>query len=51
MEVFYNQKNNKVRESIDSFLGDLFNRNIPFTKSDLDLYTELYKLLDKNISK
>jgi hypothetical protein len=50
MEVYYTQKNNSVRDSIDSFLKDLFNRKIPFTKSDLDLYTELYKLLDKNIS-
>lgn len=50
MEVYYTQKNISVRDSIDSFLKDLFNRKIPFTKSDLDLYTELYKLLDKNIS-
>jgi hypothetical protein len=50
MEVYYTQKNNNVRDSIDSFLKDLFNRKIPFTKSDLELYTELYKLLDKNIS-
>ena len=49
-EVFYNQKNELVRNSIDFFLKDLFNRDTPFTKSDLDLFTEVYKLLDKNIS-
>lgn len=48
-EIFYNQKNESVRNSIDHFLKDLFDRDIPFTKSDLDLYTEVYKLLDKNI--
>jgi len=49
-EVYYTQGNKSVRESIDTFFKDLFNRKVPFTKSDLDLYTELYKLLDKNIS-
>lgn len=51
MEIFYNQKNASVRNSIQKFLNELFDRKIPFTKSDLDLYTELYKMLDKNISK
>jgi len=51
MEIFYNQKNENVRNSIQKFLIELFDRKTPFTKSDLDLYTELYKLLDKNISK
>ena len=50
MEIFYNQKNISVRNSIDTFLKDLFDRDTPFTKSDLDLYTELYKLLDRNMS-
>ena len=50
MEIFYSQKNISVRNSIDTFLKDLFDRDTPFTKSDLDLYTELYKLLDRNIT-
>jgi hypothetical protein len=50
MEVYYSQKNSSVRDSIDSFFKDLFNKKVTFTKSDLDLYTELYKLLEKNIS-
>jgi len=50
MEIFYSQKNISVRNSIDKFLKDLFDRDTPFTKSDLDLYTELYKLLDRNIT-
>lgn len=49
IEVFYNQKNKSVKESIGVFLGELFDKNKTFTKSDLDLYTEIYKLLDKNI--
>jgi hypothetical protein len=50
MEIFYNQKNINVRNSIQVFLKELFDRDMTFTKSDLELYTELYKMLDKNIS-
>lgn len=50
LEIFYNQKNLNVRNSIEVFFKELFDRDVPFTKSDLDLYTELYKLLDKNIT-
>lgn len=49
-EIFYNQKNQSVRSSIEKFFEDLFDRDFPFTKSDLDLLTELYKLLDKNLN-
>jgi hypothetical protein len=49
-EIFYNQKNTAVRSSIEKFFEDLFDRDFPFTKSDLDLLTELYKLLDKNLN-
>lgn len=51
MEVFYNQKTDEIRKQIGSFLDDLFNKEKTFTKSDLDLYTEMYKLLDKHLNK
>jgi hypothetical protein len=51
MEVYYKQKNEKVRDQISSFLVDLFDKQKTFTKSDLDLYTEMYKLLDRSIQK
>jgi hypothetical protein len=49
LEVFYNQKNKSVKESVGVFLKELFDKNKTFTKSDINLYTEIYKLLDKNI--
>jgi hypothetical protein len=49
LEIYYNQKNEKVKNSIDRFFKDLFDREVPFTKSDLELFTEVYKLLDKNL--
>lgn len=50
-EVFYKQKNPDVKNSVAQFLLEVFNRETPFTKSDLELYTEIYKLLNKNLKK
>jgi hypothetical protein len=49
-DVFYLQKNEDVRKSIYNFIIDLFEKNKTFTRSDLDLYTQVYKLLDKNLN-
>jgi hypothetical protein len=46
-ETFYNQKDTKVKSSIGFFFTDLFNNEKLFTKSDLDMITTIYKLLDK----
>ena len=46
-ETFYNQKDTKVKSSIGFFFTDLFNNDKSFTKSDLDMVTTIYKLLDK----
>lgn len=50
-EIFYNQKEKVVRDSISNFFNDLFDLNKPFTKSDLDMISAIYKLLDKNLKK
>jgi hypothetical protein len=49
MEIFYTQKENKIKNSIGTFFTDVFDRKKPFTKSDLDLISNIYKSLDKNI--
>jgi hypothetical protein len=49
--VFYKQKEDKIRKQIKSFFEDLFDLKKPFTKSDLDMLTDLYKSLDKNLKK
>ena len=48
-ETFYYQKENSVKTAIPTFLDEVFDVQKPFSKSDLDLLTELYKLLEKNI--
>lgn len=48
VETFYSPSD-KFKESIPKFLTQIFDINIPFSKSDLEILTELYKLLEKNI--
>lgn len=50
-DVYYNQTNQTVRKSVTHFLNDIFSREIGFSKSDLDLFTEIYKLMDINVVK
>jgi hypothetical protein len=49
-EIFYNQKENRIKDSIGTFFNDLFDRKKPFTKSDLDMISSIYKSLDKNMN-
>ena len=49
MDSFYNQKEKSIKKAIPEFILDVFDVDKPFSKSDLDILTELYKLLDKNI--
>ncbi len=48
-DTYYNQLDENVRKTIPQFLDDLFDLKKPFTKSDLDILTEIYKSLEKNI--
>ena len=48
-ETFYNQSNYNIKTSIGHFFTDLFNDRKTFTKSDLDMITTIYKVLDKHL--
>ena len=47
-DTFYNQKEDRLKDSIPKFLSDIFDVGQTYSKSDLDLLTELYKLIEKN---
>jgi len=51
LESFYNNDNTLVIDKVDKFFSTLFVINDPKTKSELDIYTELYKTLDNNLIK
>jgi hypothetical protein len=48
-DTFYNQSEKNVKDSIPNFLIEVFDVKKPFSKPDLDILTELYKLMEKNI--
>jgi hypothetical protein len=49
VDTFYNQSEARVKNSIPKFVNEIFDVFKPFSKSDLDMITELYKLLEKNV--
>lgn len=50
LETFYDSTQKKIKDAIPSFLKDVFELSTHFTKSDLEILTEVYSLLDKNIT-
>lgn len=49
MDTYYNQFEKSVRSSIPVFLNDIFDMDRTFSKVDLDMLTEMYKLMEKNV--
>ena len=49
IDTFYNNREKNMNDSIRYFLDDVFNLDTNFTKSDLDILTEIYNLMEKNI--
>ena len=50
MDTFYTHPDKSVKESIPTFIFEVFDISKPFSKSDLDILTELYKMLEKRVS-
>jgi len=48
IDTFYNQTESDLKTSIPKFLNEIFEVGMTYSKSDLDLLTELYKLIEKN---
>ncbi len=48
-DSFYRQESSEMRRAIPKFIEELFDLEKPFAKSDLDILTEIYKLLDKHV--
>ena len=48
-EMFYVQKKSQIKDTISNFLENVFEVDKIFSKSDLDILTSTYKILDKNM--
>lgn len=49
MEVYYNQEQDNIKRSLNDFFLQIFNKNSRHSKSDIEMFTELYKLLEKSL--
>lgn len=49
-DIYYNQEDKSVRLGIKDFLSQLFNRKRPVSKSDIEMFTDVYKILEKSLS-
>jgi hypothetical protein len=48
-ETFYNQKDKNIKTEVFVFVDQVFEVNKKFSKADLDILTEIYKFMEKNI--
>lgn len=49
VELFYFADSKSISENIYKFYDELFNEKKVYTKSDLDMVTDIYKKLNKNL--
>ena len=49
LETFYSSSEPKILDNIPKFINNVFDLEKEFSKSDLEILTEIYKILDKNI--
>ena len=49
-DTFYARSNKNIKEALPSFLDEVFDLSKQISKSDLEIMTEIYKLMDKNLN-
>ena len=47
--MFYNQKEKKLKNAIDDFFKQIFDNKTRKTKSDIEIFTDIYKTLERSI--
>ena len=48
-EVFYNQPDQKDKHQINNFFKQIFDRGFNKTKSDIEMFTDIYKVLERSL--
>ena len=48
-EVFYLQPDQKLKDQIDNFFKQIFDRESTKTKSDIEIFTDIYKVLERSL--
>lgn len=48
-EVYYEQNDKEIRDALEDFLKQFFNSKRPISKSDLEMFTDVYKTLERSL--
>jgi hypothetical protein len=48
-EVFYSQNDLKIKDSIYTFFRQIFDSKYKKTKSDIEIFTDIYKVLERSL--
>ena len=49
-EIFYNHESEKMKVALDNFFVQLFDENYNKTKSDIEIFTDIYKTLERSLN-
>lgn len=49
-ELFYSNEDKQLKDSMDSFFVKLFDRKYKKTKSDIEIFTDIYKTLERSLN-
>ena len=49
-DIFYNHSDKNLKDGIDVFFESLFDRKYKKTKSDIEIFTDIYKVLERSLN-
>lgn len=49
-EVFYDQPDQEIKDNINKFFKELFDIRSKKTKSDIEIFTDIYKVLERSLN-
>lgn len=49
-ETYYNSEQKTLKKTLAEFFTTIFNQNTKHSKSDIEMFTQLYKILEKNLN-
>jgi hypothetical protein len=48
-EIFYSQTDEKMKDGMSKFFNDIFDNKHKKTKSDIEIFTDIYKVLERSL--
>lgn len=49
LNIYYEQPDNKIKETMDVFFSQIFDKKSKKTKSDVEIFTDIYKMFERSL--